>query len=302
MRFFDVRTIKMIKNISADNKSWAILIFLSLVWGCSFILIKKAMVAFEPAQLACLRLTISAVAFTPFVLWHRKEIDWSKWMKFLAVGITGSGLPSFLFFIAQSQLSSSVAGLLNSLTPIWTLLIGIFIFRLNFERKKLLGVFIGFLGAASIVLLGSEDTIGGNPWFGIFVIIATICYGSSVNMVQAFFGQTKPIIISCVSFFLIGPPAMIYLALSDFSNTLMSNPQALQAFGAVAILSLFGTVLATILFYTLVQRTSAVFGSTVTYLMPAIAIFWGFIDGETISILHFAGMALILVGVYLTKK
>ncbi|HLO56885.1 MAG TPA: EamA family transporter [Saprospiraceae bacterium] len=287
---------------SIDNQSWAILIFLSLVWGCSFILIKKALIAFDPIQLACLRISISSLAFTPIMLWHRKDVDWSKWPKFLAIGLTGSGVPAFLFFLAQSHISSSVAGLLNSLTPIWTLLIGIFIFRLQFDRTKLVGVLIGFLGAASIVLLGSEDITGGNPWYSILVIIATICYGSSVNMVQAFFGTTKPIIISSVSFFLIGPPALIYLAFSDFSTTLLTNPQALQALGAVSILSLAGTVLSTILFYTLVQKTSAVFGSTVTYLMPAIAIFWGFLDGETISILHFGGMALILLGVYITKK
>ncbi len=164
------------------------------------------------------------------------------------------------------------------------------------------GVLLGFIGAASLILLGSKDIFGGSPWYGIFVIIATVCYASSVNMVQAFFKGTKPIIISSVSFFLIGPPALIYLAFSDFGHTLITNDQAAYSMGAVTLLSIFGTVISSVLFYNLVMRTSAIFGSTVTYLMPIVAIMWGFIDGETISILHYTGMGLILIGVYFTKK
>ncbi|MBK9733978.1 MAG: EamA family transporter [Saprospiraceae bacterium] len=292
----------MNQSKSVDNTSWIFLIILSLVWGCSFILIKKALVAFSPVQLACLRLGISAIAFTPLVWWHRKEIDWTQWPKFLAIGLTGSGIPAFLFFFAQTQISSSVAGLLNSLTPIWTLIIGIFIFKLKFNQMKLLGVLIGFLGAASLILLGSTDILGGNPWFAIFVVLGTLCYASSVNMVQAFFTGTKPIIISSMSFFLIGPPAIFYLIFSDFTKTLMTNGKAIQSLVAVSLLSIFGTVMSSILFYHLVQRTTAVFASTVTYLMPIIAMIWGFVDGETISILHFLGLGMILIGVYFTKK
>ena len=206
----------MSQNNSVDRTAWVILILLSLVWGCSFILIKKSLIAFSPVQLSCLRIAISSLAFTPIVFWKRNVIDWSQWYKFLAVGITGSGLPAFLFFFAQTQISSSVAGLLNSLNPIWTLLIGVGIFKLKFNNTKLLGVIIGFIGATSIILLGSEDILGGNPWFGIFIILATISYASSVNMVQAFFKGTRPLIISSVSFFMIGPPALIYLGFSDF--------------------------------------------------------------------------------------
>ncbi len=278
------------------------MLVLSIIWGCSFILIKKSLVAFHPVQLACLRLGISAIAFSPLVYWHRHEINWNQWLRFIAVGLTGSGIPAFLFFFAQTQISSSVAGLLNSLTPIWTLVIGIFIFKLSFNRLKLIGVMLGFLGATSLILLGSKDTLGGNPLFGILIVVATICYASSVNMVQAFFGNTKPIIISSMSFFLIGPPALIYLLFSDFKEVLVTNPDAPYALGAVALLSLMGTVLASIVFYNLVQRTSAIFASTVTYLMPVIAIFWGIADGETISFLHISGMATILIGVYITKK
>jgi drug/metabolite transporter (DMT)-like permease len=286
----------------ADNKAWAILIFLSLVWGCSFILIKKALISFDPVQVACLRLGISSLAFTPLVIQYRKEIPWNQWVKFLAIGLTGSGIPAFLFSFAQTQLSSSVAGLLNSLTPIWTLVLGILIFRLKFTKIQLAGVIIGFLGASALILLGNKSVLGGNPMYGLLIILATICYASSVNMVQAFFTGTKPIIISSMSFFLIGPPAWLYLLFSDFTEVISSDPTTLYSLGAVVLLSLFGTVMASILFYYMVQRTSAVFGSTVTYLMPIVALFWGILDGEVISFLHFMGMATILTGVYITKK
>jgi drug/metabolite transporter (DMT)-like permease len=301
LRYFCSRIRKMDKKV-IDNTSWAILIFLSLVWGCSFILIKKGLIAFDPVQLACLRLGISSVAFAPLVFWHRKEIDWRQSPKFIAVGLTGSGIPAFLFSFAQTQISSSVAGLLNSLTPIWTLLIGIIIFKLSFNRGKLIGVVLGFVGAASLILLGNEQSLGGNPLFGLLIVIATVCYASSVNMVQAFFSNTKPIIISSMSFFLIGPPALMYVFFTDFIPTMHTNPDAWLSLGSVTLLSLLGTVTASILFYNLVQRTSAIFASTVTYLMPVVALIWGLLDGEAVTFLHYAGMATILIGVYITKK
>ncbi len=288
------------KNV--DNMSWGILIFLSAIWGCSFILIKKSLIAFDPVQLGCLRLSISSMAFAPIVWWQRKNINWNQWPKFIVVGLTGSGIPAFLFSFAQVHISSSVAGLLNSLTPIWTLIIGIFIFRLKFNNWKFFGVILGFLGAGTLILLGSEDDLGGSPWYAILILIATICYGSSVNMVQAFFSDTKPIIISSLSFFMIGVPAFIWLFCTDFLHVMNTNSQAMYSLGAVSLLALLGTVLASILFYNLVQRTSAVFGSTVAYLMPIIALIWGFADGETISLLHIVGMGMILIGVYFTKK
>ena len=289
-------------DLQVDRLSWLILGFLTFVWGCSFILIKKSLIAFTPVQLACMRLGIAAIAFSPFIIKYRHQIDWSKWKIFLAIGATGSGIPAFLFFFAQTEISSSIAGLLNSLTPIWTFLIGVFVFKLQFSRLQLWGVLIGFLGAAMLILLGDDKILGGNPWYALLPVIATICYAASVNMVQAYFKDTKPIIISSVSFFLTGVPLLMYLFTTDVVYRVQHHPDALYSLGAVTVLSIFGTFISSILFYMLVQRTSAVFGSTVTYLMPIVALFWGFLDGETISILHFLGMGMILVGVYISKR
>jgi drug/metabolite transporter (DMT)-like permease len=292
----------MTESTKADKTSWGIMILLTIIWGFSFILIKKSLVAFSPTQLASLRLAISSLTFSPVVYVYRKEIKWSDWKKFLAVGLTGSGIPAFLFFFAQTRISSSMAGLLNSLTPIWTLIISILLFGQPFHSKKMFGVLVGFAGASYLIFMGEHGIQGGAPLFASLVVFATLCYAMSVNMVQGFFGEVKPVIISSVSFFLLGPPAIIYLAFSDFPHVLVTHEAAPGALMTVAMLSLFGTVLASILFYHLVQRTSAVFGSTVTYLMPFSALLLGFLDGESVGFVHIAGMTTILLGVYITKS
>jgi drug/metabolite transporter (DMT)-like permease len=164
------------------------------------------------------------------------------------------------------------------------------------------GIAMGFLGAAILILSGNTSHVDGSPLYALLIIFATLCYASSVNMVQGFFNDTKPIIVSGMSFFLIGPPAIIYLLSTDFTQTLFTHEFGYYSLGAVALLSLFGTVLASILFYYLVQRTNAVFSSSVTYLMPIVAVVWGVLDGEPISTMHFVGMATILGGVYFAKK
>lgn len=285
-----------------DRQSWIIMLFLSLVWGCSFILIKKALIAFDPIQVAGLRVSISAIAFLPFVWMNRKTIDWSRWKKFLAIGFTGNAIPAFLFPYAEIHISSAMAGLLNSLTPIWTLIIGMVVFRLHFKAAKILGILIGFIGAAALIIFGDSGNFGGNTTYGLIIVLATLCYGLSANLVQSYMHDVKPIIIGSVSFMMIGIPAIILLLVTDTAHVITSNPDVWYSLGAATILAIFGTVISTVLFYKLIQRTNAVFGSTVTYLMPIFAILWGFADGESIGIIHFAGLLLILSGVYITKK
>lgn len=285
-----------------DHTAWILLGILSLIWGCSFILIKKALIAFDPVQLTCLRLGISALAFTPFVVYYRKEIAWSRLGTFFLVGLTGSGIPAFLFFKAQTHVSSSIAGVLNSMTPIWTLLLGGLFFNTGFSTKRTTGVLMGFAGAASLLWIGGTQESGENSLFGLLIVCATLCYGLSVNLVQGFFHETRPVIISAVSFFSIGIPALLYLFTTDVTHVVQTHPDALYSLVSVATLSLFGTVIASIIFYSLVQRTNAVFGSTTTYFMPIVALAWGIADNETIGLVHFLSMGLILFGVYLIKR
>ena len=283
-------------------KSFLILLALSLIWGSSFILIKKALIAFNPYDLACMRIAISALAFTPFIIWNRKRIPWKDWKLFLAVGLTGSGVPAFMYFIAQTNITSTVSGLLNSLTPIWTLIIGILIFRNRIDSSKIIGVIIGFLGAAALILFGKSEGTNANIWYGLFVVLGTLCYGMSGNLVKHYFQNVESMVISALSFFLIGPPALMYLIYNGTFTNLTWTTQHTYSFAAILVLSLVGTVMATVVFYKLIQETNAVFGSSVAYLMPLVAMGWGFLDGEPIGFVVVLSLILILTGVYLIKK
>ena len=290
------------KEKPIELKSFIILLILSVVWGSSFILIKKALIAFDPIDLACMRISISALAFTPFILLQYKKVPWKDWKLFLAVGLTGSGIPSFMYFIAQTNINSTVSGLLNSLTPIWTLIIGIMVFKNKLDASKSIGVLIGFLGAALLMIFGKSEGENTNLWFGLFVVFGTLCYGMSGNLVKHYFQKLDSIIISATSFFLIGPPAIGYLLYKGTFTNITWTPEHTYSFGAILILSLIGTVLATIIFYKLIQDTTAVFGSSVAYIMPLVAMGWGLLDGEPIGLVVILSMTLILVGVYLIKK
>jgi drug/metabolite transporter (DMT)-like permease len=275
---------------------------LSLIWGSSFILIKKALIAIKPVELACLRISISAIAFIPVLYFNWHKVDWRKWKAFLIVGALGSGIPAFLFAFAQTGISSSLAGLLNSLTPVFTLIIGILVFRQKFKILQFTGVILGLIGAVSLVLMDSAAGISEAWYYAMLVIIGTVCYATSVNTVQFRFQKVTPVIVSSVSFALIGPPAIIYLAGTGFFTEVLSRDYAAYSVAATFILSIFSTVLASILFFGLVQKTSAVFGSSVTYIMPIIAISWGLADGEVLLWFHLIGMAMILTGIYLIKS
>lgn len=283
-------------------RSWVVLIFLSLVWGTSYILIKKGLIAFSPYQLAALRLTVSALAFLPILLLKLKDVNWKKWLALLLVGLTGTALPSFLFPLAQTQISSSIAGMLNSLTPLSTLIIGVVVFSAPFAWSKLLGVLLGLGGAAILIMSGEQVGISGNAWYSLFIILATICYATSSNIVGYFLRDMSSLMISAASFVMVGLPAIFYLFSTNFVEVVTTHEFGWQALGYVVILALASTVLASILFFKLVQDTSPVFSSTVSYIVPIIALFWGAVDGEPITLIHFMGMALILFGVNLSRK
>lgn len=282
--------------------SWGILILLSLVWGSSYILIKKSLVAFTPIQVACLRLGISAIAFFPVFLYHFKEIEWSKLKYLIIVGLTGSGLPAVLFSIAQTEISSSVAGVLSSLGPLFTLVIGILFFGAVAEWNKITGILVGLLGAISLIIFGQNVGIEGNLWYGLLILVGCVCYAISSNTVKTYLQEMSSIRISSVAFFTVGFPCLIYLSTTDIIEVIQTHEHGWTSLGTVTLLAMGGTVMATILFFKLVQVTNPVFASLVSYLIPVIAILLGGYDGEPITILHLFGMVLILLGVYLTNR
>ncbi len=221
---------------------------------------------------------------------------------FLVVGVFGSGLPAFLYAIGQQHVSSSIAGLLNSLTPLFTLLIGLIFFQVKVERIKIFAVFLGLLGAMLLVYFGQPKSGSSNYLYAFFLVLATSCYALSLNTVGKFLNSYGALTISSIAFGLVTIPAFIILLSTDFIQVMKVHEEAYNSLAAVSILSLLGTFAANILFYKLVQITNPLFSSMVSYLIPIVAIGWGFIDGEIITIYHFLGFILILCGVYLSKS
>ncbi len=288
--------------VSENTRNWLALLVLSLVWGTSFILIKKSLIAFSATQVACLRMSFSAIAFVPLVIVQWSKIDWSRLGYLLAVGLTGTALPALFFSTAQTQISSSLAGILNSLSPLFTLLLGIAFFKMAYQWSKALGVILGLLGASILILMSNRTGVSGDIWYALLVVLAALCYGTSGNLVGAYLKDMNSLIIAATSFGLVGIPGLIYLfAGTDFVHRMQFADHAWTSLGYVALLALFGTVAASVLFFRLIQWTSPLFSSTVAYLIPIVALLWGAIDGEPIYLFHFAGMGLILIGVYLSR-
>jgi len=292
-------------KINFENKGWqwATLIFLSFIWGSSFILMKKGLRSFSHDQVAALRLFISFIAFIPFGIKNLKKVNKKNIVSLLIIGFIGSGAPAFLFTKAQTQVDSSMAGILNSLTPLFTLIIGLIFYKSTAKLINAVGIVLGLIGALGLI---SQSTNGGVivdkfNYYGLFIIIATICYGINVNQVRYKIKGLTGLELTSLAFMFIGPLAGIYLLFSDFSNALITNDYLLNL-GFIAILAVVGTVLALVIFNTLIQHTSAIFGSSVTYIIPVFAIMWGLFDGETLSILQFFWIALIIAGVYLVNK
>lgn len=291
-----------VEDAAVSWRSILLLIFLSLMWGSSYILIKKAILIYTPMQVGAMRLSISGLAFVPYLLWRWRRVDWSKSSWLLLVGVTGTGLPSLLFPLAQAHISSSVAGILNSLTPLFTLLIGILVFRAPFFWAKMVGVLLGLSGATLLVLAGSEGSLNGSSWYGLLIVLATMCYATSTNTVGYRLREMGSLTISAVSFAMVGIPSILLAVWLGVPQTMMSEPAAWTGLLYIAVLALGSTVLASVLFFQLIKMTGPVFSSMVSYLVPVIALGWGLLDSEYIGWIHFLGMALILSGVYLSRR
>ena len=290
------------RSLSVDAKAWLILTGLALTWGSSYILMKKALEDFGGVEVAALRISISGLAFAPVLLRYGREVDWRKSGLLFFVGLTGTAIPSFCFAIALTRLNSSLGGVLSSLTPLLTLVVAALFFRQRIERGRSLGILVGLAGAG--ILFGFQPGgLSGDFGFALLVVLATLCYAISSNTVAYRLRHMRSLTISASSFFLVGLLGVPYLFFgTDFLPMLQADPHAWVSLGYVALLALAGTVLASVFFYQLVFLKDAVFASIVSYLIPVVALMWGAIDGETIYPYQLAGLALILAGVYLTKK
>jgi len=281
--------------------AWTLLLFLSVVWGSSFILIKKSLLAYSSTQVGAGRIVFAFLAFLPFLPSILKQVKKKDLMPLLVVALCGSAFPAFLYAKAQTDIASSVAGLLNAMTPIFTLLLAATIFGGKTRSKQYIGIILGFLGTL-IIFLSKDETTGDFPYtLGMLIVLATLCYGISANTIGSKLRHVKPLVISTISFSMIGLFAVLYLFRSDFIQVTHSHPEGLQSLLALLTLSLIGTFLANILFFKLIQITDPIFSSSVSFITPIVAMLWGFMDGESFSLYFFIALVLIFSGVFLVK-
>ena len=283
------------------NNKWLLLLLLSLIWGSSFILIKRGLVGLNPFQLGALRI-IFACLFMLFIGFKSlPTIPLTKWKYVAITSIFGNGLPVFLFAYAQTGMKSSVSGILNSLTPLYTLLIGGLAFGLSFVRSQVIGVVLGLSGCLLLVLFGKTANGETNYFCAFLVVIATICYALNVNLIKKYLSDVSPIAITTGNFLTLLVPALIILFANGYAEV-MTQPEVIHSTLFIVILGMIGTGIANILYYQLIQITSPLFASSVTYFIPIIAMSWGFLDGESLNFMQLVGAGIILSGVYLASK
>jgi len=289
-------------NNTVLPKHWFYLFMLAFIWGSSYILMKKGLIIFSANQLGCLRLTITMFALVPFAFQSFKKIDQKDWPALLIVGVIGSGLPAFLFAAAQVKLDSSVTGILSTTTPLSTLIIGLLFFSVPFQKLKFFGVLIGLLGAILLIIFSVPPETSNGYLYGIYVILATTCYAFSANTIKKYCGHIPSFPMTVWVFMFLGPFALAYLLSTDFVSIMQTQAGAWKALGFISILAIGGTAFASFVFFRLTQQTSPLFATSLSYLQPAVAIGWGFLDGEQISIFYLITTLLILSGVYLTSR
>ena len=282
--------------------AWGLLLVLALVWGSSFILIKRGLTAFAPAEVGALRIVAASLFLVPVALPALRTLTRRHLGLLAFIGLVGSLGPAFLFAFAQTQLSSSVTGILNAVTPLNVLLMGAAFFGRNISRHELIGLVIGLAGTVVLILAGTSGQLDGVSYYALLIIAASVCYGFNTNVIKNYLSDLTPVVITSVSLLLAGPPAIIYLfGLSDFTQKVAADT-AWWPLAAIVVLGVVGTALALIMFNKLVQMRTAVFASSVTYLVPMVAIAWGVWDGENLSYQHLLGMVAILSGVYVANR
>ncbi len=293
----------MAKIINLDKKfwQWAVLIFLSLLWGTSFILMKKGLNSFSGMQLGAMRVFFAFLSLLPFIFSKFKKLRKKDLKPLLLVGFLGNFFPAFLFAIAQTKVSSSLAGMLNTAFPLLVILVGITLYKTGVKRNELLGVSVGIIGSLGLIFGGSLDFFSDNYMFLGFIVLAMIFYAISLNEIKFNLSHLDGFTVSVFAFVLVGPFAGGYLLFSDFSVAL-ATPDYKVNLLYIVILAISSSTIAVSIFYIFIEKVDVIFASLVTYLIPIVAILWGLFDGEKISILQIISMVVILLGVYIVNR
>ena len=287
--------------MKSQQLKWIFLVVLALIWGSSFILIKRGLIGLNPFQVGSLRIVFAAVFLLIIGFKSLTKIPQNQWKYIALTSLFGTFIPAYLFSIAQTQIASSVSSILNSLTPLNTLILGIVVFRLEFKRTQIFGVFIGLIGTLLLIFNGAINNPNQNYYYTILVVIASLCYATNVHLIKKYLSDVAPLSITTGNFLVLLFPALMVLYFSGFLDV-VAVAKVQQSLLYIVVLGVVGTALANILFFKLIQISSPVFATSVTYLIPVVAFFWGLLDNEMLTPIQFVGAFIVLIGVYLSSK
>lgn len=289
--------------MNPEKERWILLVVLSVIWGSSFILIKKSLDHFNPYEVGALRVLIAGIILLPIAISNIKKFPKRhlKWL--ILAAVTGNFVPMFLFPIAEEEISSSIAGIVNSMMPIFVIIVGSLLWKFSTTKRQLIGVGISFSGACILALSGGE---GGDLKLIpiVLLLVATLCYAISTTTVKSKLHDIPAKILSAFVFsFVLILPSLISLVMAGFFSNHEANQDLLIGLGFVSLLSIFGTGLAMMLNYRLLNISTPLFASTVTLLMPVVAVIWGILDGEKLTLMQGFGAMIILAGlIFLRAK
>ena len=285
-----------------SNNKWLILIILSFTWGSSFILIKKSLEAFSPYQVGSIRVIVSGIIFMGIGFPALKKMDRTTLSWSIVAGALGNFIPMFLFPIAQTKVSSSLAGILDTLVPVFVLILGFLFFKIRSKTIQWAGIIIGFIGAASLMYFSDTSSGGSDVGYAMLVVLATVSYAGAALIINHKLYHVPSLQLSAGIFTIWMFPSIIILLFSGIFSGFHKMDAHLSDIGYLVVLSVVGTALAMVLYFRLIQLTSAVFASMVTYFIPVVAVFWGIVAGESFSICYALGGLLILSGIYMVQE
>ncbi len=291
-----------IYSMENSNTKWYLLAFLGCVWGSSFVLMQLGLKGVNSVQMGSLRILFAGFFLIAVGFKQIPKIPLHKWKYIVITSLFGTFLPVYLFAIALSKIDGSVSSILNSLTPLNTLIIGLLFFGLNVQRRQVFGVILGFLGCVLLVWFSDGENTTKNYYYALLVLLATLFYGINVNLIKKYLSDLKPLTISTGNFVVLFIPALLVLYFSGFFEV-VQDEKVKTAMGYIAILGVVGTGLSNILFFKLIQLSSPVFAASVTYIIPVVAILLGyFFMNESLNLIQASGAFVVLLGVYLSSR
>lgn len=299
MKIYNVR--KIIVNTKIIT--WGLLLLLSCIWGSSYILMKKALIVFNPEEVTYLRIALAAIFLLPYAIPHLGKITWQQYFFLALVGILGTWLPLLFFAIAQQHIDSGIHGVLHSLTPAFVLVIGITFFHNKIVKNEIIGIVLSIGGAVLLMFAESGGLLTSFNYYMLLSILGCFLYGNSINLIKYYLGDLKSTTLVSVSLLLVGVIAMLYLLRHPVVFTKVStHPDGYFAITCAFIAGIVNLGIANIILAQLVKLTSPVFASMESLIAPIVSISWGLLDGEKLLVGHYIGAAIILLGVYFINR